>query len=108
MKDKLKESIDHLLSLKEGWDDADAKPIQKATIDKALSYMPKILEKIKELWDLELKVEYFSPVQDGSIDIELRKDPDYHILFNIPPEKLTPTYSGQLTDETTHYYGDLK
>lgn len=108
MDERLKQSIDHLLSLKEDWDDEGAVAFKQETIDKALGYIPKILSKIKELWNLDLKVEYFAPCSGGSIDIEWHKDGEYDILFNIPPKDLQPTYSGELKDGKNHLYGDLK
>ena len=96
MEDQLKKSIEHLLSLKEDWDDEGAKSFEQETIDKALNYIPKIEKTIKELWNLDLRVKYFNPVPDGSIDIELRNDKkDYHLLFNIPQGNDLPTFSGE-------------
>jgi hypothetical protein len=88
------EAENRLCGLKEGWDGADAKPIEWCAIQRAIALL-----RFAEYHDHVIPVPDIVPVCDGSVDLEWRTE-ECHVLINIPADdKKKPTYSWEKDGE---------
>ena len=89
----LERQIEQMLALHKGWDDREALPIKRETIDKALKYMPLMEEYVHNMLNIKLGQPSLTAGTDGSVDLHWNSD-EYELIMNVPERALPATYYG--------------
>jgi hypothetical protein len=98
--DKLIEQSKYILTLKEGWDEEDALPIDKAIWENATSFLSAYVKYVHQHCGVPLELPEINPVRDGSIDLEWRTSRGRLLInFNKKNPQEASFYGDRYADE---------
>jgi hypothetical protein len=98
---QIKQSVKHILSLPEGFDEENSKAYQVETVDRAVMFVKKLAISALKVNNTVIPAPKILPGPDGSIDVCWKQD-TFSLLINFPAEaEDLPTYFGEDTTGNT-------